>query len=62
MTHTDDSCSYSVTVDQNNNTIGTGQSDCWDGSTKYQQDCGQGQYCATDLEIDWIAKGAHTYK
>ena len=50
----------SVTVDQNNNTIGTGQS--WDGSTKYQQDCGQGQYCATDLEIDWIAKGAHTYK
>ena len=53
---------YLVTVDQNNNTIGTGQSDCWEGNTKYSQDCGQGKYCATDLEIDWIAKGAHTYK
>ena len=39
---------YSVTVDQNNNTIGTGQS--WDGSIKYQQDGDQEQYCATDLD------------
>ena len=52
----------SVSVDQNNNTIGVGVDACWEGDASLLQDCGPDQLCKTNMEIDWFARGNFNYR
>ena len=53
-----------VTVDMKNRTIGIGDYGCWLGDRNmHTAECPHGQqYCATDLLVDWIAKGEIQYR
>lgn len=51
-----------VTVDQNNKTVGIGQSACWEGDNQYLSDCKPDDVCVTELEVDWFARGHFNYR
>ena len=51
----------SVTVNQFNETTGSGSAGCWEGGS-YLEECNAGSWCSTELEVDWYAKGAYTYR
>jgi len=53
----------SVVVDQFNKTVGVGNKDCWEGTNpSFQTKCENGQFCSTELEIDWLPRGQHQFR
>lgn len=52
----------SVTVDQYERQIGTGQIGCWNGDSAFEQDCGTNKYCVVDMEVDWLPRGHFNYR
>ena len=53
--------SCAVTVDQNNQTVGAGDASCWLGDSKFSVVCEENEICKTEMEVDWLAKGAIQY-
>ena len=53
-----------VTVDQFNNTVGSGDPNCWEGtSSDLRQTCPSAtDVCVTELEADWYPRGMIQYR
>ena len=51
-----------MAVDQQNNTIGIGDSGCLEGDESYLVECENDSFhCSTGMQIDWTPRGFHLY-
>ena len=52
-----------LSVDERNQTLGSGQEGCWDGDSRYDQFCpNEDDLCEVEFMADWFPRGYHTYQ